>query len=112
MSKREMLINLLDIKQAYGVEPGLNAYSFPSVENDEIADFLIENGVTTKNSEWIPVSVALPKTSGRFLVTIKNKRKAHVEMRNFDHISKSWQKECYEDNILAWQPRPEPYIVR
>lgn len=111
MSIRKKLINLLDKMQAYGVEPGFNCYSCPAVENDEIADFLIENGVIANNSEWIPVGVALPKTSGRFVVTIKNKRKAHVEIRNYDHASKSWESGRYlcPDNIIAWRMRPEPY---
>ena len=61
---------------------------------------------------WIPVTEQLPKTDGRFMVTIKGKSgKPHVEMRNFHAGAQKWESQLgyVEENILAWQARPRPY---
>lgn len=61
-------------------------------------------------ANWIPVAVQLPKTDGRFMVTIKGKSgKPHVEMRNFHAGPQTWERMCYEEKVLAWQARPRPY---
>ena len=59
---------------------------------------------------WIDVNAQLPKTDGRFMVTIKGARKSHVEMCNFDSRSKRWMDSSfYEPRIIAWQSRPAPF---
>lgn len=63
---------------------------------------------------WIPVSDHNPRTSGRFMVTVKNKGKPHVEMANYDKASDTWKyysdscNSC-SDGIIAWQMRPLAY---
>lgn len=67
---------------------------------------------TEKEERWIPVTEQLPKTDGRFMVTIKGKSgKPHVEMRNFHAGSQKWESNLgwNEENVLAWQARPRPY---
>ena len=62
--------------------------------------------------KWISVRERLPKTDGRFLVTIKGRSgKPHVEMRNFHAGSQKWESQYgwREENVLAWQARPRPY---
>lgn len=78
----------------------LAAYEDTGLEPEEIA------------GKWIPVAEQLPKTDGRFMVTIKGRSgKPHVEMRNFHAGSQKWESQLgyVEENILAWQQRPRPY---
>ena len=59
---------------------------------------------------WIPVEKMLPKSSGRFMVTIKNRGKYRTEMRNFDAATQKWESDRWiPDNIIAWRQRPAPY---
>lgn len=59
---------------------------------------------------WIPVEKMLPKTNGRFMVTIKSRRKCRTEMRTFDAVSQKWESNCwFPENIIAWRQRPAPY---
>ena len=61
-------------------------------------------------NEWIPVASYLPKTDGRFMVTVKGRRgKPHVEMRNFHGGSRTWELQCSGECVIACQPRPRPY---
>lgn len=84
----------------------LAAYEDTGLEPEEVAT-MQENGL------WIPVAEQLPKTDGRFMVTIKGRSgKPHVEMRNFHAGSQKWENQCgwlSDENILAWQARPRPY---
>lgn len=74
------------------------------------ADMNVGRKVVHEN--WIPVTEQLPKTDGRFMVTIKGRSgKPHVEMRNFHAGSQKWESQYgwREENVLAWQARPRPY---
>lgn len=73
-----------------------------------IADAILSAGY--RNQKWIAVSEQMPKTDGRFMVTIKNRGKYRTEMRNYDHAARKWESaRVVPDNIIAWQQRPEPY---
>lgn len=72
--------------------------------------------VSDEDNHWIPVTEQLPKTDGRFMVTIKGKSgKPHVEMRNFHAGAQKWENQYNwpaDENILAWKARPRPYGVK
>lgn len=61
---------------------------------------------------WIPVTERLPEESDDYLIT---NIAGDVEMAYFAHpkdyaISKGeWREICYEDDVIAWMPLPEPY---
>ncbi len=76
-----------------------------------IARKLAKQGVVIQDELWIDVRDHLPTSDGRFMVTIKNKGKAHVEMRNFHANTKTWCNDTFwdTDNVIAWQPRPKPF---
>ena len=105
-SDRDKLIALLEEAQ-YNYRHGAGS----SIVSHNYADHLLANGVTTQEQvEWIPVTDGLPKTDGRFMVTIKNRGKCRTEMRNFDHRTQTWESASYvSENIVAWQQRPKPY---
>lgn len=87
--------------------------SVPFTHLYKMAGDLVLDGVTAQS--WIPVTEQLPKTDGRFMVTIKGKSgKPHVEMRNFNAGAQKWESQLgyVEENILAWQARPRPYGVK
>ena len=68
---------------------------------------------STLETEWVPVTSYLPKTDGRFMVTVKGRRgKPHVEMRNFHGGSRTWELQCSGECVIAWQPRPRPYGLK
>lgn len=77
-----------------------------------IANKLAKEGVVIQDELWIDVNDHLPTSDGRFMVTIKNKGKAHVEMRNFHANTKTWCNDMLwdTDNVIAWQPRPKPFV--
>ena len=70
--------------------------------------------------EWIPVSERLPEESGRYLTYIVNEYDKKLQyIMTADYISRPtpieglspWNvdDECASDNVVAWQPLPEPY---
>lgn len=77
----------------------------------EIEDAPAAEAKLVQHGQWISVNDFLPKTSGRFMVTIKSRSKRYVDMRNFDHVAKKWGSARWaSDNVIAWQARPEPYL--
>lgn len=75
-----------------------------------ISKQLRKQGVVVQDELWIDVNDHLPTSDGRFMVTIKNKGRAHVEMRNFHVESKTWEADGFcNDTVIAWQPRPKPF---
>ena len=70
--------------------------------------------------EWIPVSERLPEESGRYLTYIVNEYGEKLQyIMTADYIARPrpiegispWfpDDECASDNVVAWQPLPEPY---
>lgn len=96
MTERERLIELLGGKDGFTEE-----------DNDVLADYLLENGVTL-NRTWIPVDKSLPTTDGCFEVTIKgSKGKRRVGIANFNKNANFNKWSC--DNVIAWRERDKPY---
>lgn len=66
---------------------------------------------------WIPVSDHNPSKNGRYMVTIKNTGKPHVEMANYDKVSDTWNYNMgsylpWHIGVVAWRNRPEPYFLK
>ena len=71
-------------------------------------------------NKWIPVSERLPEESGRYLTYIVNEYDEELQyIMTADYIARPtpieglspWyvDDECASDNVVAWQPLPEPY---
>lgn len=59
---------------------------------------------TQSQGEWIPVSEGLPEEDNDYLIT--------YEFCGEKEVSKSWfntRNGFVYDNVIAWQPLPEPY---
>lgn len=81
---------------------------------DSVLSALSEN-----KGEWIPANVP-PKESGRYLTYIVNEYDEKLQyIMTADYIARPtpidglspWNvdDECASDNVVAWQPLPEPY---
>ena len=107
MTERERLIELIKQKQNGGSKYGDNILHETKCSNAELADFLLENGVTF-NRRWISVAEQLPNTDGRFEVTIKgSKGKRYIAVCNYNKNANfdKWG----NVNVIAWQERDKPY---
>ena len=77
---------------------------------ENIADYLIDNGVTVQ--KWIPVTERLPKGFGTFLVTIDEvhgENRHSVDAADFDPFEKKWSTFnyfCAGYKITHWMPFP------
>ena len=65
-------------------------------------------------NRWIPVSERLPEKRGVYLATFLEEGKRYVERFYYSDFTGwmmpiAWQDEGRIENILAWQPLPEPY---
>lgn len=63
---------------------------------------------------WIPVSERLPEKSDVYLATFLEEGKRYVERFYYSDfmgwmMPVAWQDEGRIENIIAWQPLPEPY---
>ena len=64
-------------------------------------EFALEKLEQPQGGDWIPVSERLPKNGNRVIVTNKD---GQVFINPFwDHFR------FFDDEIIAWQPLPEPY---
>jgi len=60
---------------------------------------------------WIPVSEKLPTSDGKFLVTVKNKGKPHIETAIYNSqacvtfFTDKWSIR----GVIAWRQLPTPY---
>lgn len=74
---------------------------------DQIADYLIANGVTVQR--WIPVTERLPEREGRYLCVkrIGKSGAVYVTMMNGDGYGFSME-HIYTDDVTHWMPLPEP----
>ena len=68
--------------------------------------------------QWIPVTERLPEKEGRYLVTIESGRVVEIDWGDPDidltkeKVFHKWDSEmwqCWEPNVIAWMPLPEPY---
>lgn len=66
------------------------------------------------NGGWISVSEGLPEKSDVYLATFLEEGKRYVERFYYSDfmgwmMPVAWQDEGRIENIIAWQPLPEPY---
>lgn len=103
MTERERLLYL--IKQA---EKDFSDAGKPILNIEEyVADYLLANGVTFER-RWVSVAEQLPKTDGRFEVTIKgSKGKRYIAVCNYNKNANfdKWG----NVNVIAWRERDKPY---
>ena len=98
MDVREKLVELIESARYWG-----------SGTSEEIADHLIDNGVTVQ--EWISVDDELPKT-GEYVVCIAKENPFSRFMPMVARIEKNgWvnpMTEQYISEVTHWQPMPNP----
>ena len=112
MDVREKLVNLIESARYWG-----------SNTSEEIADHLINNGVT--GQEWISVKDHTPtEANGTVLVCLAdvfpyNEKEPYVDAKhdrriteaNYSQFSKKWYKEgaiFTEGVVTHWMPLPQP----
>ena len=120
---REKLIELLSQVQYQG--NAVHGYSDKYIQNGELADHLIANGVTVQ--KWIPVTERLPENKGDYLVTKQLFGDSYVRVVSFAKDGRKvsrydfhnrWKNVWYEydreygyitiDSVTHWMPLPEP----
>ena len=98
MDVREKLVELIESARYWG-----------SGTSEEIADHLIDNGVTVQ--EWISVDDELPKT-GEYVVCIAKRNPFSRFMPMVARIEKNgWvnpMTEQYISEVTHWMPMPQP----
>jgi hypothetical protein len=127
---REKLIELLREVQYQG--NAVHGYHDKYIQNSELADHLIANGVTLAKDinvpiKWIPVTERLPEQDGKYLVFRKcaygtdidtlrfakdgrkvDKYDFHRGWKNVWHRYDSEYGHLTIDNVTHWMPLPEP----
>ena len=112
MTDREKLIELLCKVQYQGnaVHGSPDTY----IQNSEIADHLIANGVTLDNqvssSKWIPVTERLPEPWKWILCYCEA---GNIEMLRYDDFMEEWgsiniNRAYKKEYVTHWMPLPEP----
>ena len=98
MDVREKLVEMIESARYWG-----------SNTSEEIADNLLDNGVTVK--EWIPVYDELPEVGG-YVVCIAKRNPFSRFMPMVARIEKNgWinpMTEQYISEVTHWMPLPEP----
>ena len=98
MDVREKLVELIESVRYWG-----------SNTSEEIADNLLDNGVTVQ--AWIPVTERLPDTGG-YVVCIAKRNPFSIFMPMVARIEKNgWVNpitEQYISEVTHWMPLPEP----
>ena len=101
MTKREAIERLQKIRQFY-----LDTIKYdPAVEAVDMAISALD-----EQDRWIPVSKDLPKKNGDYLVTCEVCGERYIEESFFcrcDDGGVFWTSQ----NVIAWQPRIEPYTA-
>ena len=98
MDVKEKLVELIESARYWG-----------SNTSEEIADHLIDSGVTVQ--EWTSVKDRVPKNSGRYLVVHKNKYGGSVSTNIETYIKcrvGEWWSNDYVYDVTHWMPLPEP----
>ena len=98
MDVREKLVELIESARYWG-----------SNTSGEIADYLINNGVTVQ--EWISVTERLPEETGRYLTA--NKRwDDKIDVFDLWFDGGFWyiddEDDMFDYEVTHWMPLPEP----
>jgi hypothetical protein len=98
MDVREKLVELIE-KASYECDEGTRDLWDMRQVADDIADFLIANGVTAQ--EWISVKDRLPDRNDMVIAFYPTMRGTSGEMQ----IHKAW---AMSDTCTHWMPLPQP----
>ena len=93
MDVREKLVELIESARYWG-----------SGTSEEIADHLIDNGVTVQ--EWISVKDRLPEDQEEVLVCTRSKNGIRNIDKGYMAIDRFIHRGCAE--VTHWMPLPEP----
>ena len=88
MDVREKLVELIESARYWG-----------SNTSEEIADTLLENGVTVQ--EWIPVTERLPEPKEKAICINR-----HGDMMIGTYTEWGWMFPCYFEGPTHWMPLP------
>ncbi len=80
----------------------------------KIAEQMKEVGVSKKENGWIPCSERMPEKSDAYLVTVPCLPNKNNVLKLFYHAQRGqWFSSAnrIHNDVLAWLPLPEPYIV-
>ena len=109
MNTREKMIELLRGVQYQG--NAVHGYHDKYIQNSELADHLIANGVTVQ--KWIPVSEMLPDNIGMYLVIEKHwisgsPCRRIAKWNTVDWCTADRRSKELTPRITHWMPLPEP----
>lgn len=104
LSEQESLKERME--KLYLVESLKEDFENLTKENERLRNALSEN-----KGEWIPVSERLPEKNVWVLVTVEKSGKCFQEIMRRSNYFEAWIDDIdyYTDEIIAWQPLPEPY---
>ena len=107
MTDKEKLLTLINEMQDEGICYGEHGYGV-RVDNERIADHLIENVVTFQR--WIPVTERLPD-SGVVVLCACYMNEVHA--LSYDDVMDDWDtmygRVCFRKEFVThWMPLPEP----
>lgn len=100
---REKAIQILSTVDEYGLPHG---HTSGYVEAIQMAVGAL------KQSEWILCSERLPEESGDYLVTVAHHSGelwVEVDQFNKEDSDSPYQWWHFDEKVIAWMPRPEPY---
>lgn len=103
---REKLIELLNKVQYQG--NAVHGYGDNYVQNSELADYLLANGVTlsdTNVGKWIPVTESLPEESGAYLVATE---RGGVFITHYSKRGHHFSISRMGSDVTHWQEKPIP----
>ena len=109
--QREKVANMT-LAQARQIVASRYGHDDMRIECEKAVWMLLNCADEKINGGWIPVTERLPEESDDYLIT---NIAGDVEMAYFAHpkdytISKGeWREICYEEDVVAWMPLPEPY---
>ena len=93
---REKIVELIESARYWG-----------SSTSEEIADYLISNGVTVQ--EWIDVKDRLPEESGMYIVTAKDGHAHRVSFVQWQKKNRMWNLTGARSywRVTHWMPMPQ-----
>ena len=105
---------MIDISDLAEHLAGYAECAFANKDREELERVLTEYFESLNSNRWIPVSERLPEKSDVYLATFLEEGKRYVERFYYSDFMGwmmpiAWQDEGRIENILAWQPLPEPY---